>query len=101
MEEARFESSPNLPKTLMVCVWDGDGHFRFCPPVDKVLETTRSAMEGLACTGVLDLIRPGAIGSAEDIPSPSASSPAGTLGSAAKVSVFDASSSPLHTSTSV
>jgi hypothetical protein len=58
-------------------------------------------MEGSACTDVLDLIEPRVIGSAKDIPSPSASSPAGAIGPTAKSSVFDASSSPLDTSTSL
>jgi hypothetical protein len=79
----------------------GDGRFRFYPPADGALETNQSRMKELTCAGVLELIRLGAIVSAEDIPSPSASSPAGALGPVAKASIFDASSSPLDTSTSV
>jgi hypothetical protein len=79
----------------------GGGCFHFYSPADGALEMTRSATEGLACADVLELIGPGTIDSAEDVPSPSASSPVGTLGSTITASIFDASSPPLHNFTSV
>jgi hypothetical protein len=79
----------------------GGGRFHLGPPADGALEATRSATGGSVCAGALELIGPGAIGSAEDAPSPSALSPAGAYGAAVEASIFDASSSPLDTSTSV
>jgi hypothetical protein len=67
-----------------LCLGMGVGCFHFCPPADGALEMTRSATEGLTCASMLELTKLGAIGSAEDTPSPSALSPASTFGSAAK-----------------
>jgi hypothetical protein len=71
------------------------------PPVAGALRATQSTTEGLVYTGALESIGPTTIGSTEDAPSPPASSPSSACRLAAKVSIFDASSSSLNNSTSV
>jgi hypothetical protein len=74
---------------------------RLCPPKGGLVEAARSAMEGSVCSDALELIRLGAIGSAEEAhPSP-ASSLADFFYLVAKASGVGTSSSPLDTSTSM
>jgi hypothetical protein len=75
----------------------------FClgPPADGAPRAARSIAEGSVYTAALGPIGPGAIGSTEDTPSPSASSPSGACKLAVEASIYGSSSSPLNTLTSV
>jgi hypothetical protein len=72
-----------------------------CPPANGAPRVARLVVEGSVWTDALVPIGPGEIDSTEDAPSPSASSPSGAYRLAVEASIFDASSSPLNTSTSM
>jgi hypothetical protein len=72
-----------------------------CPLANGAPRAAKSAAEGPVCIGALQQIRLGAIGSTEDVPSPSASLPSAAYKIAVRASIYRSSSSPLNTSTSV